>query len=256
MDIFIITEILYKKKEMLHPRVYSSEKRILSYIENLWIYCKPNSIETILLAFVHKSFSADFKDEFEHNERLEFLWDGLLWAIINILLYQKFCDLAESELTLYKIALVREENLVNVARKIKLWGEVFISNGEENMNWREKDSILSDSLEALIGAIFLEFWWSETVNFVEKYVYSEMVSIQKRPSKSYKSLVQEIVQKLNKTLPEYRDSEFKISKSGSVVTYKSEIFILGEKKSEWFGHSKKKAQEDSAKKFYETLNID
>jgi len=71
-----------------------------------------------LQVFIHKSFSADYKNIYVHNERLEFLGDGILGAIINKFLFLKHPEMPESELTLYKIALVREENLALVARDI------------------------------------------------------------------------------------------------------------------------------------------
>jgi len=103
-----------------------------------------------MLAFVHKSYAADYKDVFTHNERLEFLGDGILGAIINKLLFVNHPEMTESDLTLYKIALVREEILAEIAKDIKLNEIVFISKGEEKMQGRQKDSILSDTLEALI----------------------------------------------------------------------------------------------------------
>jgi ribonuclease III len=104
----------------------------------------------LLLAFVHKSYAADYKDIITHNERLEFVGDGILGAVINKLLFLNHPEMAESDLTLYKIALVREEILAEIAKDIQLNEIVFISKGEEKMQGRQKDSILSDALEALI----------------------------------------------------------------------------------------------------------
>jgi ribonuclease-3 len=81
----------------------------------------------LLLAFVHKSYAADYKDVLTHNERLEFVGDGILGAVINKLLFLKHPEMAESDLTLYKIALVREEILAEIAKDIKLYEVVFIS---------------------------------------------------------------------------------------------------------------------------------
>ncbi|MEI6672466.1 MAG: ribonuclease III domain-containing protein [bacterium] len=83
--------------------------------------------DLLLLAFIHKSYAADYKDVFTHNERLEFVGDGILGAIINKLLFINHQQMPESELTLYKIALVREEILAEIAKDIKLNEIVFIS---------------------------------------------------------------------------------------------------------------------------------
>jgi ribonuclease-3 len=109
-----------------------------------------------LQTFIHKSFAADYKDIIYHNERLEFVGDGILGAVINKLLFLDHPEMPESELTLYKIALVREEILAEVARDIKLDEMLFISKGEEKTQGRKKDSILSDGVEALIGFLYIE----------------------------------------------------------------------------------------------------
>jgi ribonuclease-3 len=80
-----------------------------------------------MLAFIHKSYAADFKDVFTHNERLEFVGDGILGATINKQLFLKNQKMTESDLTLYKIALVREEILAEIAKDIHLNEMVFIS---------------------------------------------------------------------------------------------------------------------------------
>jgi ribonuclease-3 len=104
----------------------------------------------LLQVFIHKSFSADYINIYAHNERLEFLGDGILGAIINKLLFLKHPEMPESELTLYKIALVREENLAQVARDIGLDQMIFLSKGEEKMDGRKKDVIISDCLESFL----------------------------------------------------------------------------------------------------------
>ena len=70
--------------------------------------------ELFLTAFIHKSYAADFKVITAHNERLEFVGDGILGAIVAKLLFTTFPQMEESEMTLYKIALVREETLAKV----------------------------------------------------------------------------------------------------------------------------------------------
>jgi len=235
---------------MLHPKVYKQEKKILDYVRSLGVIETPGDINTILMAFVHKSFAADYKEKYEYNERLEFLWDGILWAIVNSFLFVDFPEMAESDMTLYKISLVREETLAEMARDIKLWDYVFISNGEESMNGRDKDSILSDTLEALIWALFLVFDFSVVEEFIKKYLYSKLSDIKTRPSKSYKSMIQEIIQKKHKILPVYKEYEDEATSNGNVTRYKSEIFVLGNKMAEGFGASKKKAQEEAACTLY------
>jgi dsRNA-specific ribonuclease len=73
--------------------------------------------------------------------------------------------------------------------------------------------------------------------------------------RSYKTMIQESVQKEHKTIPEYLDTPHDVDTKWNAVTYKSELYVLWEKKSEWVGSNKKKAQEEAAKKYYETLIV-
>ena len=115
--------------------VLKKKQVIIAYLESLWIPVdKIKNEELLLLAFIHKSYAADYKDTFTHNERLEFVGDGILGAIINKLLFINHQQMPESDLTLYKIALVREEILAEIAKDIKLNEIVFISKWEEKMH--------------------------------------------------------------------------------------------------------------------------
>ena len=115
-------------------------------------------------------------------------------------------------MTLYKIALVREETLAEAAKKIWLNKQLFISKWEENNNWREKETILWDAFEALLWYLYIDFWADEVFEFVEKYLYPFMESISTHPVKSYKTLVQELVQRDTKQIPEYRETEEEVDR--------------------------------------------
>lgn len=239
----------------MFDQVIKKKKDLITYVSSLWIPTdKIQNEELFMLAFVHKSYAADYKDVFTHNERLEFVGDGVLGAIINKLLFINHQKMAESDLTLYKIALVREEILAEIAKDIKLNEIVFISKWEEKMQGRQKDSILSDTLEALIGYLYIDLGIDVTEQFIKKYVYSKLERIEKSPVKSYKTMIQEIVQKEHKIVPEYKDIEYVVDEKWNVTEYKSEIYIIGKKVSEWFGSNKKKAQEEAAKNCYEALS--
>ncbi len=236
----------------MFSQVSNKKQEIITYLSGLWIpTTNIQQEELLLLAFIHKSYAADYKDMYTHNERLEFLGDGILWAIINKLLFLGHPEMAESELTLHKIALVREEILAEIAKDIKLNEMVFISKWEEKMQGRQKNSILSDTLEALIWYLYIDLGIDITEQFIKTYIYTKMTKIQKNPVKSYKTMIQEVVQKQYKEVPEYKDIEHLVDEKGNVTQYKSEIYIVGKKVSEWYGSNKKKAQEASAKKYFE-----
>jgi ribonuclease-3 len=162
-------------------------------------------------------------------------------------------DMPESELTLYKIALVREEILAEVARDILLSERLFISKGEEKTQGRDKDSILSDGLEALIGFVYIQCGTSQVEKFIHTYIYSKKAGLLETQIKSYKTKIQELIQKQHKIIPEYIDIEDTKDEKGNVTQYRTEIFVNQEKQSEGFGTNKKKAQENAAKNYYQHL---
>jgi len=91
-----------------------------------------------------------------HNQRLEFLGDSVLGLVIASELYKDHADFDEAQLTLWKISLVREENLYDVAKEIGLHNIILIGKGEEKKQGRDNPAILGDCLEALIGYVYLD----------------------------------------------------------------------------------------------------
>lgn len=239
---------------MIPSFVYQKKSEIINYVQSIWLdISQIKDYDMLLQSFIHKSFAADFKNIADHNERLEFLWDWILWAIVNKILFLNHPEMSESDLTLYKIALVKEETLAEAAREIGLDKYVFISKWEERSAGRKKDVILADCFEALIWYMFLDLWLSQTEKFISTYLYCKMDRISTNPVKSYKTLIQEFVQKEHKIIPEYMDTENKKDDKWNTLEYKSQILVLWKKKSQWFGTNKKKAQEAAAKSFYEKI---
>ena len=107
------------------------------------------------LALTHRSFSYE-AGGIPTNERLEFLGDSVLGLVVTDELYKKFPDLDESRLSPLRSGVVNMRALAQIARDLKLGEYLRIGKGEEATNGRDKNSILADSLEALVGAIYLE----------------------------------------------------------------------------------------------------
>ena len=105
---------------LILPReVHNALPRLKSFLSSLHLPVeKIQNFDLFLCAFVHKSYASDFKEPYDHNERLEFLGDAMLGSVIAKKLFLDFPEMPESTMTLYKIALVREETLCKVAKKI------------------------------------------------------------------------------------------------------------------------------------------
>ena len=104
---------------ILPPWVKEQQKNLISFLESLEIPVeKIKDTDMLLCAFVHKSYASDFKEDYNHNERLEFVGDAVLGSVIAKALFLNFPTMQESNMTLYKIGLVREETLAKVAQNI------------------------------------------------------------------------------------------------------------------------------------------
>ena len=236
---------------MLNNHILSHFDEILVFVSSLGfdpLYpLDEHHKDTLLTAFVHKSYAADFVPTLSHNERLEFLGDSILGACIWSLLYNNYSHRSEAQMTLYKIDLVREETLAKVARQINLGEHLFLSKGEEKQGGIDKDSILSDSFEALIGAWYLIYGFDQIYHFIYHTLWKELDELIQTDCKSYKSLIQERAQGHGYALPAYITSES--SRNGeswfsSDIQINNQIYGTGE------GKNKKKSKEEAAKDAY------
>ncbi|UNM95183.1 ribonuclease III [Ignatzschineria rhizosphaerae] len=155
-------------------------------------------------AFVHRSYSQD------NNERLEYLGDGCLNFIIAEALYHKLPDANEGELSQLRAHLVKEDTLAEIALKLNLNQFLILSLGEKNNEGEFRPSTLSDCLEALFGALFLDSDFETTrlviLSLYEPYFQSIIEKAKKDLGeifKSPKSRLQEKLQALNREIPTY-----------------------------------------------------
>jgi ribonuclease-3 len=213
------------------------EKKIQFYFKNA---------DLVKLAFIHKSYVNEATEEnLESNERLEFLGDAVLELVVTAFLFEKFPEKSEGELTPLRSALVRGKNLTKVAKKIDLGAHLILSKGESTSGGREKEYILANVTEALIGAIFLDLGQPKAELFIHKYILSDLDDIIKNNTYlDSKTLLQEKSQELENVTPEYNLIEdhgpdhSKIFKMG--VYLNSELIGTGT------GSSKQKAEQDAA----------
>ncbi len=128
---------------------------------------KPQLLE---LAFIHKSFINECNDKNECNERLEFLGDAVLELVVTEYLYKTYPETDEGVLTNWRSALVKGKNLAHVARMLKLGQYLSLSKGEDRSGGRDKDYILANTMEALIGALYLDKGYERTKTFIGKHI--------------------------------------------------------------------------------------
>jgi len=150
-------------------------------------------------ALTHRSFGSP------HNERLEFLGDGVIGCVVAEELYARFPGIAEGELSRLRASLVREAALAAVAREIGLSGFLRLGEGEISSGGAERPSILADALEATYGAIFLDGGY-EAVRASVRQTFGEALEKldPRQPAKDAKTSLQELLQGRRQKLPEYR----------------------------------------------------
>lgn len=156
-------------------------------------------------AFIHRSYLNENKSfKGPSNERLEFLGDAVLSAIVSQSLYQKLPKSQEGQLTQIRASLVRTETLGKIAREIDLGKYLFLSKGEEDTGGRLNNSILANTFEALIGAIFLDRGWVSCEKFINIYILKNWQKLSKTAIKDSKSKLQEVLQRKYRVSPTYK----------------------------------------------------
>ncbi|MBI4066130.1 ribonuclease III [Candidatus Gottesmanbacteria bacterium] len=160
--------------------------------------------ELLKAAFIHRSYLNEARAIRESNERLEFLGDAILSFLTSHFLYTTYPDYPEGTLTNIRSSLVKTKSLADTARELKLGELLFLSRGEEDSGGRTNSSLLADTFEALLGAIFLDQGIDPAKTFLATHLFSKVNDIVKNKSYiDYKSLLQEIIQSETRISPTY-----------------------------------------------------
>jgi len=206
-----------------------------------------NDLTLLTVALTHRSYSSN------NNERLEFLGDSILGFVIARKLYDIFPEASEGVLSRLRASLVNESSLAELARKHQLGDYLLLGTGELKSGGFRRDSILSDALEAIMGALYLDQGmtisqqWIEQL-FIEKLGGLSLESWRKDP----KTQLQELMQARKLDLPDYtmitmsglaHEQTFKVKCSVSVM---AEACI-------GTGGTRKKAEQDAAEKMLQLL---
>lgn len=202
----------------------------------------------LVMALTHRSAlnenngSAD-----ESNERLEFLGDAVLELITTKFLFEKFPKQPEGTLTAYRSALVKTTTLAQAAIRLGLGDALFMSKGEEATGGRTNESLLADTMEAVIGALYLDQGIEIVDTFLKKELFTEIDAIlENKLYKDPKSHLQEVVQSLGFDTPVYQVTTEKGPDHDKVFTV--EAVVNGKSVAVGTGSSKQRAQQDAAQK--------
>lgn len=198
-------------------------------------------------ALIHTSFANESKTTgLIHNERLEFLGDAVLDLVISEQLFLQFPNLPEGELTKARAAIVCEATLASRAAALEIGQYLRLGKGELVSGGRKRTSILADSFEAIIGAIYLDGGFTAAASFVLRQLSEQLALVESGDYiKDYKTLLQEVVQRNSDSRIHYEIT----AEHGPDHDKTFEITVLVNAKKLGTGHgkSKKEAEQLAAK---------
>ncbi|MDI3482067.1 MAG: ribonuclease [Tepidanaerobacteraceae bacterium] len=221
--------------------------------EKIGIYF--NDIQILNNAFIHPSYAHEQDFEIsESNQRLEFLGDAVLELVVSHYLYEKYPTMSEGQMTKVRAYTVCEQSLAEAAKNMSLTDFIVLGKGEENSGGREKPSILADTFESLVGAIFVD----KNLDTAKKFILYHLKDVimkaaEGEEDRDYKTLLQE---RLQKTSPDriYYELLREEGPDHAKVFYVAVIWkgkVLGEGS----GKNKKEAEQLAARQALERLKI-
>jgi len=219
-------------------------KKVRDWLEGLGI--EPVDLKIYIQALTHRSFARQINVQSRGNEQLEFLGDSVLSFSITSYLYKNYSHFAEGRLAKIRAILVNKKTLSRIARNIGIDQQVLLSENEESCEGREKDSILADATEALIGAIYIDGGIKLAVGWILERYEARIENMVNAPEISdYKTYLQEAVQADYSKLAKY-----KVEKSvgpDHERTFYSAVTLDGRIIGRGKGGSKKESEQDAAK---------
>ncbi len=229
---------------MMKPDLSILEKKLGYFFENR---------DFLEHALRHSSYVNELLDkDTQDNERLEFLGDSVLSIVISHLLIDRFPELNEGALSKIRSSLVNEFQLSVIAKKIELGAFIQLGKGELQSGGQKKSSILADTVEALLAAVYLDGGFNKIFEVIRRHFYgffSDLAFPEK--NQDFKSRIQEVVQATIKSQPEYTI----INETGPDhdKTFEVEL-VVGDIKTLGTGKNKKSAEQAAAQKALMLLN--
>lgn len=203
------------------------------------------------LALTHRSYAFESGTANVHNERLEFLGDAILDAVVTTLIFERYPDLAEGDMARLRASVVNTDALAGLGRELGLGEHIRLGKGEENSGGSDKASLLANVFEALVGAVYLDRGidvLTEALVPLFEPRLEESVSGARFDSKT---ALQEISVRDTGDLPSYR-----VASSGPDhdKRFVAHVYIGGELYGNGSGRSKKEAEQNAAREALEQLD--
>ena len=208
----------------------------------------------LIQAFVHRSYLNENPElELFHNERLEFLGDAVLELAVTEYLFKQYPEKPEGELTNWRAALVNAKMLSEVAHNMGLNDFLLLSQGEAKEKGKARQYILANTLEALIGSLYIDQGFKACQKLIDKWVLTELPRVIERGLfKDAKSLFQEKAQERVGVTPTYK--VIKEWGPDHAKHFVIGVFLRSDLVAEGEGSSKQEAEEEAAKKALEIKN--
>ena len=204
----------------------------------------------LCLALTHRSYAFE-AGGLPTNERLEFLGDAVLGIVVTDDIYHRFPEAAEGRLAKIRAAAVNTQSLADVARGLGLGDHVMLGKGEEQSGGRDKDSILADTMEAVLGAVYLDQGLAAADALIRRLFAALLADLAtRRASLDYKTSLQELTAAELSSLPVYVVSE---SGPDHEKQFTAEVLIDDEPLGRGEGRSKKEAEQAAAQEAYDAL---
>ncbi|MDH5603050.1 MAG: ribonuclease III [Cyclobacteriaceae bacterium] len=227
------------------------DRELITAIHNI-VGCSPRNLALFKLAITHKSASSSNKDGFrESNERLEYLGDAILSAVVADFLFAKYPFKDEGFLTEIRSRIVSRDSLNNIGKKLGIPKLIEYDNGSKKTVFK---SVFGNALEAIIGAVYLDRGYPFCKKFIIQKLIVPHFDLQDviKVSINHKSKLIEWCQQKNAVI---HFSVKEINDVNKMKEFEATVFIDDEKIGEGYGNNKKRAEQDAALKTLQILNI-
>lgn len=203
-------------------------------------------------ALTHRSWVNEHKNARQSNERLEFLGDAILEYIVSKELFRLYPDQPEGYLTALRANIVNTESLAGISASLKLGEKLFLSKGEEEGGGRNNPSILADTFEAVIGALYIDGGLEKAEELIQTMLLKHIDKIVSKPLKDPKSLLQELVQAEGCMAPKYEVVHEEGPDHDKIFTI--DVLVDGKKAGTGTGKNKSEAAQNAAKNALENYS--